>query len=150
MKLCFDMDGTIADLYAVEGWLPMLRAYDPTPYETAAVLVNMQRLARTLNQLRALGYEIGIISWLAKNSTPEYDAAVTAAKLRWLKKHLPSVKFDFINIVAYGTPKGQFATSEFDVLFDDEARNRDMWPGVAVDGVDFNLLRDFVKNHMEV
>ena len=27
----FDMDGTIADLYAVDGWLDMLRAYDPTP-----------------------------------------------------------------------------------------------------------------------
>ena len=24
MKIWFDMDGTIADLYAVEGWLPML------------------------------------------------------------------------------------------------------------------------------
>lgn len=30
-KIYFDMDGTIANLYAVEGWLPMLRAYDPTP-----------------------------------------------------------------------------------------------------------------------
>ena len=33
--ICFDMDGTIADLYAVENWLPMLRAFDPTPYEVA-------------------------------------------------------------------------------------------------------------------
>ena len=27
----FDMDGTIADLYAVPNWLQMLRAEDPTP-----------------------------------------------------------------------------------------------------------------------
>ena len=33
--LVWDMDGTIADLYGVENWLPMLRAYDPTPYRTA-------------------------------------------------------------------------------------------------------------------
>ena len=26
-----DMDGTIANLYAVDGWLPKLRAFDPTP-----------------------------------------------------------------------------------------------------------------------
>ena len=29
--LVWDMDGTIADLYGVENWLPMLRAFDPTP-----------------------------------------------------------------------------------------------------------------------
>ena len=29
--LVFDMDGTIADLYGVEGWLEMLRAEDETP-----------------------------------------------------------------------------------------------------------------------
>ena len=28
MKIWFDMDGTIADLYAVEDWLPKLRAHD--------------------------------------------------------------------------------------------------------------------------
>ena len=31
----FDMDGTIANLYAVENWLDMLRAFNPTPYEQA-------------------------------------------------------------------------------------------------------------------
>ena len=30
--ICFDMDGTIADLYAVPGWLEKLRAEDATPY----------------------------------------------------------------------------------------------------------------------
>ena len=43
---CFDMDGTIADLYADPNWLPKLRAYDPTPYINAKPLVNMSRLAR--------------------------------------------------------------------------------------------------------
>ena len=37
----FDMDGTIADLYSVEGWLPMLRAHNATPYTQAKTLVNM-------------------------------------------------------------------------------------------------------------
>ena len=30
MRIWFDMDGTIADLYGVEDWLPKLRAYDPS------------------------------------------------------------------------------------------------------------------------
>ena len=37
----WDMDGTIANLYGVEGWLPMLRAEDPTPYAEAKVMWNM-------------------------------------------------------------------------------------------------------------
>ena len=43
--LVFDMDGTIADLYGVENWLPMLRAEDPLPYEIAEPIYNMTWLA---------------------------------------------------------------------------------------------------------
>jgi len=92
MTIYFDMDGTIADLYADPNWLDKLRAYDPAPYRDAAPLVRLSQLARKLNKLQRAGYTIGIISWLSKTSTPEYDSAVTAAKLEWLHKHLPSVK----------------------------------------------------------
>lgn len=127
----FDMDGCIADLYAVEGWLSMLRAYDPTPYAKAGVMLNMNLLARYLNRLQEAGYQIGIISWLSKCPTPEYDEAVTAAKLVWLKKHLQSVSWNAIRIVAYGTPKSSFMENEDDILFDDEAPNREEWKGEA-------------------
>ena len=40
-SIYFDMDGTIANLFEVENWLPMLRAYNPAPYEQAKVMVNM-------------------------------------------------------------------------------------------------------------
>ena len=50
MTIWFDMDGTIADLYAVENWLPMLRAYDPAPYTLAKPLVHMATLARLLHK----------------------------------------------------------------------------------------------------
>ena len=65
----FDMDGTIADLYAVENWLPKLRAYDPSPYMDAAPLVRLSTLARLLNSLQRIGYTLGIISWCSKSST---------------------------------------------------------------------------------
>jgi hypothetical protein len=130
MKIWFDMDGTIADLYGVEGWLSMLRASDPTPYRVAKPLVRMQSLARILNRLQRQGYEIGIVSWLSKTSTPDYDEAVTAAKREWLASHLASVKFDSIDIIAYGTPKQNGRNG---ILFDDEARNREAWTGTAYD-----------------
>lgn len=123
----FDMDGTIADLYGVEGWLEMLTAKDPTPYEKALPLVKMNILARRLNMLQKQGYEINIISWLAKNSTEEYDEKVTFAKKKWLAKHLASVKFNKIDIVPYGTPKEEGRNG---ILFDDEFRNRLNWDKV--------------------
>lgn len=127
----FDMDGTIADLYAVEGWLDMLRAYDPTPYEMAKPLVRLSTLARLLNKLQREGYIIGIISWLSKEPTPTYDEMVINAKLEWLENHMPSVEWDEINIVPHGTPKHEVVANPYGILFDDEQKNRDEWVGTA-------------------
>ena len=129
-QINFDMDGTIANLYAVDGWLECIIARDTKPYVEAEPLVNLSALARVLNRLQREGWEINIISWLAKNSTNDYDARVTEAKIGWLKKHLPSVKWDNIYIVAYGTPKQTLGQG---ILFDDEKPNRDNWNGVAYD-----------------
>lgn len=129
----FDMDGTITDLYGVEGWLDMLRSSNPTPYRIAKPLVNLSALARILNKLQKRGFRIGIISWLSKGGTIEYNEAVTTTKVAWLKKHLPSVKWDEINIVNYGMVKETFSTNTEDILFDDEDKNRTNWTGVAYD-----------------
>ena len=136
----FDMDGTIVDLYANPNWLPLLRAFDPTPYATAKPLLRLNVLARKLNELQKQGYEIAVISWLSKESNPAYDELVTATKKAWLAKHLPSVKWDRITIVPYGTPKENFCGNPLDVLFDDEERNRNNWTGRAYD----------VKNILEI
>ena len=133
-----DMDGTIADLYAVPNWLKMLRAENPTPYIQAEPLVRLSALARHLNRLQRNGYIIGIISWGSKHATPEYDEAVARAKNFWLNKHLPSVKFDEIHIVPYGTPKSTGAKEKNGYLFDDEENNRAEWGINAFDVV--NML----------
>ena len=127
----FDLDGTIADLYGVENWEPKLRAYDPSPYIEAEVMHNMSLLARYLNKLQKMGYRIGIISWLSKQSPKEYSKAVTAAKRQWLHNHLRSVTFDYIHITSYGFPKERFITSITDILFDDNAEVREAWTGIA-------------------
>ena len=129
----FDMDGTIADLYGVENWLDYLIAKDALPYEIAKPHLRLNALARVLNRLQKAGYRIGIISWLAKNSTENYDEDVARAKREWLKKHLASVDFNEINIVKYGTPKQTFAKTDEDILFDDEEKNRKEWTGKAFD-----------------
>lgn len=128
-----DMDGTIANLYSVDEWLPKLRAFDSTPYLEAEPLVRMASLARLLNALQQRGDHIAIVSWLSKESNPEYDEAVTVAKTTWLRAHLPSVQFDEIVIVAYGTPKSKVVAYPDGILFDDESRNRWEWAGEAYD-----------------
>lgn len=141
----FDMDGTIADLYAVENWLPKLRAEDASPYIEAKVMMNMSYLARLLNQLQRAGYHISIISWLSKGSSDNYDEAVTAAKMGWLEKHLPSVHFDMIHIMAYGVTKNTYITSPSDILFDDNEQVREDWNGEAYKPNDiFRVLKSLL------
>ena len=127
----WDMDGCISDLYSYEGWLDCLINGDPSPYAKAKVMLNMNVLARYMNKIQKMGYRIGIISWLSKNSTLEYDEKVIAAKIKWLHKHLKSVQFNSVNIVPYGTPKENFMETNKDILFDDEQPNRDNWHGRA-------------------
>ena len=125
MKIWFDMDGTIADLYAVDGWLDDILAENTRPYERAKVLHNMALLARLLNKAQKEGHEIGIISWTARDGKPEYNRAVETAKKIWLKKHLPSVKWNVIKVVEYGTNK--YIACGGGILFDDEEGNRESW-----------------------
>ena len=130
-KIWLDMDGTIADLYGVPDWLPKLRASNPEPYAKAKPLVNMNTLARLLNNRQKNGFQICIISALSKDSTPEYDEAVKQAKINWLRKHLASVHFDEIRFVPYTYTKNNANTGN-DILFDDEARHLLAWTGMAV------------------
>ena len=132
MTIYFDMDGTLANFYGVNGWLDCLNNEDITPYKIAKPLIKMNVLARILNNLQKRGFEIGIISWTAKNSSESYHKAVARTKEQWLHTHLKSVKFNEINILEYGVPKSTVAT-ENDILFDDDKRVRKEWCGQAFD-----------------
>ena len=132
-EIWFDMDGTIANLYAVEGWLDYLKSENVYPYANAETMMNFSLLARLLNRLQAQGWKIGIISWLAKSGTDEYGDRVAKTKEKWLAKHLGSVQFDEVKIAKYGTPKQFLADHPFGILFDDEQPNRDAWVGEAYD-----------------
>lgn len=126
MTIYLDLDGTVADLYGVDGWLADLEAKRTRPYDEAKPMHNMSALARALNKAQRNGIQIGVISWLSKTATEDYNKAVIKAKRKWLKKHLKSVQFNEIHIVEYGTPKSSVAEN-VGILFDDEERNRKEW-----------------------
>lgn len=129
----FDLDGTLASLYSVPNWKTYLDNEDTTPYAVATPLLRLSSLARKLNMLQRDGYHIAVISWLSKNGSSAYNEEVTAVKMAWLAEHMPSVKWDRITIVPYGTPKQNYCNSPLDILFDDEERNRTSWTGIAYD-----------------
>ena len=133
--ICFDMDGTIADLYGVDNWLDMLRTYDPTPYANAEPMWDMAELATILNALRANGVEIRIITWLSKETTAEYDNAVRNAKREWLAKY--GFPYDHFHGVRYGATKADSIRKYLNGsawLIDDNATVRKGWNmGEAID-----------------
>lgn len=123
----FDMDGTIANLYGVDGWLNSLEHEQTKPYREAKAMIDMRALSHELNRLQRAGYVIGIVSWLSKSGTKEYEDKVTKTKMKWLERHVGSVHFDEIHIVKYGTPKSTVVNVPNGILFDDEERNRKEW-----------------------
>lgn len=127
MTIYLDLDGTVVNFYGVPGWLEYLEKQDSTPYRVAKPLVHLSTLARYLNRLQARGYRIGIISWLSKSGTEQFNAEVADVKREWLAEHLPSVKWDEIHIVPYGVPKSTCATCPASILFDDEQKNLNEW-----------------------
>lgn len=121
------MDGTIADLYGVKGWEKMLRAENPLPYEIAAPMWDMELLTWVLRLLQDEGWEIRIITWLSKDSSEEYKAAVRKAKMAWLKKY--DFPMDKTHMVAYGTTKANTVrnAARNAILIDDNDKVREGW-----------------------
>lgn len=147
--VCFDMDGTIADLYSVDNWLEMLRAEDTTPYRIAQPLCNMIELARVCDKLRANGIEIRIITWLSKGSTEYYKKAVRKAKAEWLKAH--GFIADHFHAIQYGTTKADsirqyLRADETAILIDDDARVRKGWNmGKTINPITTDIIQELER-----
>lgn len=125
--IVFDMDGTLAATYSVPNWLKMLRAFDATPYIAAKPIYDMARLNQLISELKSAGWRIAITSWLSKETTPAYDAAVRKAKIEWLAAH--GFAFDEIHLVKYGTTKADCTRNkaEYQILVDDNEKVRAGW-----------------------
>ena len=140
--LVFDMDGTIADLYGVNGWLDDLRAENPRPYIEAEPMWDMRKLA---DALAALNIEIRVITWLSKDSSEAYKDEVRKAKLEWLKAQ--GFPFDKFHGVRYGATKADsvrkyLAEDETAILFDDNAKIRNGWHlGETIDPTKVDIVK---------
>lgn len=143
-----DMDGTIADLYGVSGWLNDLMAHNDRPYREAKAIYDTVDLLETLSDLKDKGYKIGIISWLSKKPDAEYDRKVIKAKREWLKAQYLDLLLDEIIITAYGIKKANTCRPYGSgILIDDEEQNREDWNlGKTIDATKniLDQLRDLL------
>ena len=142
--IVWDMDGTMADLYGVKDWLPMLRAEKSAPYLLAEPMWDMVKLAEILTQFQQKGVEIRVVTWLSKDSSEEYKEAVREAKRDWLKHY--NFPCDHFHGVAYGATKADsvrkyLAKDETAILIDDNAKVRRGWHlGETIDPTACDLL----------
>ena len=143
--LVFDMDGTLADLYGVENWLDDLRSEKVRPYEQAKPLYDMDNMNVILNILKDMGWRIVVTTWLAKDSSNDYDNLVRQAKLAWLDKY--NFPYDEIHLVKYGTTKAN-CTRKLggrQVLVDDNENIRKGWTlGDTIDA-NKNVLSELIN-----
>ena len=142
--IVFDMDGTIADLYGVEGWLADLMAENPRPYEIAEPLYDITDLNKVLTALKADGWTIAITTWLSKGSTKEYDNKVRQAKIEWLEKQ--GFIYDEIHLVKYGTTKANCTRAKggYQVLVDDNETVRKGWTLGKTINAKFNIIPELM------
>lgn len=143
--IVFDMDGTIADFYGVNGWLDYLIAEDTTPYEVARPLYDMVALAELLMALKDKGWRVVVTTWLAKGGTKEYNDRTRTAKLEWLAKY--NFPYDEIHLVKYGTTKANCTRKigGYQVLVDDNATVRKGWTLGATINANNNIVKEIEK-----
>ena len=125
--IVFDLDGTIVNFYGVDGWLNDIRNENTRPYEIAEPLYDMEVLNAILITLKSQGWRIAITTWLAMNSSVEFENRTRNAKLDWLAKY--NFPYDEIHLVRYGTTKANCTRSKggYQILVDDNAKIRQGW-----------------------
>lgn len=125
MVIALDMDGTLADLYGVPGWLEGIRAEDTAPYEKAAPMCSMERLGEALRKARSAGIRVEVITWGPGGDTSQaYQDAVRRAKRVWLDREgLGAVPMSYM---AFKSPKRSGVDGRA-ILIDDDPHAREDW-----------------------
>ena len=143
--LVFDMDGTLANFYGVNGWLNDLQNENTRPYDIAEPLYDMDILNAILDVLRLQGWRIVVTTWLAKGSTKAYDDAVRMSKIQWLKKY--NFVYDEIHLVKYGTTKANCTRKNggYQILIDDNAKIRKGWTLGDTINANENIIEKLLK-----
>jgi len=126
IRLVFDMDGTIADLYNEENWLSDIRRNKTTPFDKAQPM-KLNEIILLLKELKDKGkIEVVICTWTPMGASQKYASKVRKSKKEWLKKHGFWEILDEYIPLEYGTNKVfSSALVGTTILFDDNVEIRE-------------------------
>ena len=138
----FDMDGTIADFYAVDNWLNKIIHNDTSPYAEALPMFDENEMNFLISALKEKGYEIGIISYAPHNCDLTMLMMTETVKREWLEKFFPYA--EKIHITQHTIPKYKWY-NDGDILVDDEIGNRIDWMEQGGESVaNYRMLFNFI------
>ena len=150
IKVYFDLDGTVYDLYGLPDWLQKFRNEEPGVFIDGAPLVDLKKLKELCFSLMCSGVRFGVISWLPMGASEEYSRVCELEKKSWIELNLPFVSEVYIQ--EYGTPK-QYAPSKRAkrmFLIDDSLEVRKMWETESQrKGIDAKNIFKFLEHLKE-
>lgn len=128
----FDMDGTIYNLYKIDGWLEKLRAGDMSVFSHhGAGRRSLRRIRELAVALREHGWQVGIITWAPMGITAQDPIFCDCrnTKYNWVRDNCPELMGCFF-CLEYGTPKASAIANlgyTTNVLVDDNKLVRAQW-----------------------
>lgn len=127
IKVYFDLDGTVYDLYNKPNWLDDLENEKPNVFTANRFMPDPVRFRKLIGDLLMLGVEFEVITWLSMQSSPEYEKVCSAEKTEWVKKYMPFVQK--VTCLSYGIPKQNAITKRSGLMYliDDNADVCKQW-----------------------
>lgn len=126
MKIYFDLDGTVYDLYNVPNWLEILKNENPDVYTMGEKLFS-DELYKVAATLMRYGVRFGVITWGSMVASPDFEVQTEDVKRQWVNENLPFVE-SFV-YQKYGTKKQQAIKNRTknDILIDDNSEVLKTW-----------------------
>ena len=132
IKVYFDLDGTLYNLYGIENWLETIETEQKGIFNSYGLnlverIKDLEELDEVIKQLSIYGVEFNVITWLPMGASVEYEEICAKEKKEWVRKYLP-----FINEIVcqpYGTPKQKGISKRASkmILIDDNKEVCNMW-----------------------
>lgn len=130
VKIYFDLDGTLFNLYGKSNWLETLRNEESGAFRGGVVpelAESWGAFQKICMALISYGVQFGVISWLPMQCSDEYGEICRKEKLEWIQENIPfSIEN---NIIPYGTIKQDAIQkhAKTEILIDDNRENCEMW-----------------------
>ncbi len=148
IKIYFDLDGTIYDLYNFPNWLYMLQN-EESPFYDLPPLVDIKVLRKIMEKLQSretASFEI--ISWLPMNASIAFEEKCTDEKINRVHDDFGTELFNNGHFLRYGTPKESAVLEPLTrkhVLIDDNLEILEQWELAGGKGIEAKNILKYLR-----